>query len=602
MKHFFLLLSFIGAVNISHGKEIIQWHSWSPELFEKAKKENRFVLLDLEALWCHWCHVMDETTYHDSRVIKLIQSKYLPVRVDQDSNLDLSNRYGDYGWPATVVFAANGSEIVKMRGYIPPEEMVSLLKAIIKDPSPGPSVLSERSIQPGSQSSLSVSQQQQLEKQHLEMFDQKFGGWGTYHKYIDAHAMDYSITKAMAKEPTHEKMALKTLDAARALIDPIWGGVYQYSDQKDWKSPHFEKIISFQAQYLRQYVEAYNLWKKPEYLQAARDILRYAREFLMSPEGAFYTSQDADLNQKMPGKIYYHLNDSQRRQNGIPTIDQNIYTRENGWMISALTKFYNVTGEMQVLEQAKKAALWIGSHRLYETRNQRLSPGGFLHGEENMGRMAEDLYLGDVLFLGQAFLDLYQSSAERDWLTKAMGCVYFIERDFKHADGGFKTSVGRRIEGALSKPVFDLDEHVALVRFGNSLSHYTGNLKFKKVAQHAMRYLTSPSLLKNRKMLTGVLLAQIELSQDPIHVTIVGSKNDSSAKALFLSALRYPAQYKRIEWWDHKEGPLPNPDVQYPQMKQAAAFACSKKTCSLPVFDPAQVVEAIDRLRPSRQS
>src|ERR1700733_7456468 len=118
----------------------LNWLPWSDDVFSQAKREQRFVLLDLEAVWCHWCHVMDVSTYRDPKVLALLHSKYLTVRVDQDSRPDLSNRYEDYGWPATVVFNAEGGEIVKRQGYIPPAEMISMLQAIIADPSPGPSV------------------------------------------------------------------------------------------------------------------------------------------------------------------------------------------------------------------------------------------------------------------------------------------------------------------------------------------------------------------------------------------------------------------------------------------------------------------------------
>src|SRR5215813_10270168 len=74
----------------------IEWRSWSDDLFGVAQKEHRFVLLDLEAVWCHWCHVMDEVTYHDPKVIALIKARYLPVKVDQDARPDISNRYEEY--------------------------------------------------------------------------------------------------------------------------------------------------------------------------------------------------------------------------------------------------------------------------------------------------------------------------------------------------------------------------------------------------------------------------------------------------------------------------------------------------------------------------
>ena len=81
---------------------------------------DKFVLLDLEAVWCHWCHVMDETTYRDPAVMALLDSNYIAVKVDQDSRPDLANRYENYGWPATVVFGPDGGEIVKRRWLYQP--------------------------------------------------------------------------------------------------------------------------------------------------------------------------------------------------------------------------------------------------------------------------------------------------------------------------------------------------------------------------------------------------------------------------------------------------------------------------------------------------
>jgi len=84
------------------------------------------VLLDLEAVWCHWCNVMDANTYSDPQVINLLRAHYITLKVDQDSRPDLSNRYEDFGWPATVVFEGEGHEIVKRQGYLSPDEMASM--------------------------------------------------------------------------------------------------------------------------------------------------------------------------------------------------------------------------------------------------------------------------------------------------------------------------------------------------------------------------------------------------------------------------------------------------------------------------------------------
>src|SRR5260221_5786569 len=161
MKRLLLLLLLVLPMQAKPG---IRWEAWSGDVFARAARELRFVLLDLEAVWCHWCHVMDEMPYSDEHVIALINKQYIAVRVDQDSRPDVSNRYEDYVWPATIVFASDGSEIVKRSGYIPPKPMASMLQAIIDDPSPGPSVVKESAPVFGVVPELSAKLRSSLEK------------------------------------------------------------------------------------------------------------------------------------------------------------------------------------------------------------------------------------------------------------------------------------------------------------------------------------------------------------------------------------------------------------------------------------------------------
>src|SRR5467141_733102 len=142
----------------------IEWQPWSDSVFAKAKQGGRFVLLDLGTGWCHWCHVMEEVTYRDPAVTELIRRRYIAVRVDADSRPDLSNRYEDYGWPATIVFNADGGEVVKRRGYLPPRPMASMLQAIIDDPTPGPSVVEESPLGGGTESTLATGARNELRK------------------------------------------------------------------------------------------------------------------------------------------------------------------------------------------------------------------------------------------------------------------------------------------------------------------------------------------------------------------------------------------------------------------------------------------------------
>src|SRR5208337_3900395 len=186
-----LSLNYARAAN-----DAIVWRLWSDSIFDEAKREGRFVLLDLGTSWCHWCHVMEDVTYHDPSVIGLIGKRYLAVRVDADSRPDLSNRYEDYGWPATVVFSSDGSEIVKRRGYLPPEEMASMLQAIIDDPSPGPSVVNAPKLVLGD--GKSFTDINTLKHQLWNGYDSKLGSWGTVQKFLEWNNVEYCLVATRA--------------------------------------------------------------------------------------------------------------------------------------------------------------------------------------------------------------------------------------------------------------------------------------------------------------------------------------------------------------------------------------------------------------------
>jgi hypothetical protein len=561
----------------------IVWHPWSDDLFVRARAQQRFVLLDLEAIWCHWCHVMDQTTYQDRDVTRLIREHYLAVRVDQDADPALSVRYQDYGWPATIVLAPDGSEIVKRRGYLSAAAMASMLTAIIKDPSPGPSVVAQQAVQPAHSAILSAATRHALVATYFESYDTQYAGWGTVQKFIDADSLEYGLVHAKS-EPKQAAMARNTLNAAFGLIDPVWGGVYQYSDQRDWQSPHFEKIMSFQTQYIRLYAEGYRLLGDPAYLKAAQHIDRYVGNFLTSPEGAVYTSQDADVDAEFTGHAFYALSDTERRRQPNPRIDTHVYARENGWAIAAWAALYDATGDARYVSRAQRAADWISAHR-------RLRGGGFSHAEPGAAPAA----LGDSLAMGQGFLALYAATGERAWLAQARQAAQFIGAHFASPGGGYATvamSAGAR--GVFKESVRDADENIAVARFANALYRYSGAPAFRNIAQHAMRYLASPQLADGQHLRTGIVLADSELASEPTHVTIVGHKDDVSAQSLHRAALRYPSVYRRVDWWDKREGAMPNPDVSYPELARAAAFICTGNTCSQPVFDSLQLARSID--------
>jgi uncharacterized protein YyaL (SSP411 family) len=561
----------------------LHWQPWSDSAFAQARAEHKFVLLDLEAVWCHWCHVMDDITYSDPTVIKLLNDKYILVKVDQDARPDISNRYQDYGWPATVVFAADGSEIVKRQGYIPPRPMSSLLQAIIDDPSPGPSVEKEEAFHPAPASAIDAPLLAHVRASYEKQFDEAASGWGFGHKYLDGDSVEYALRLASRGDIKYARRASSTLDDAIALIDPVWGGMYQYSVGGHWSEPHYEKLISIQAVALRQYSLAYARTQKPEYLKAAQSIYRYTEEFLRSStDQVFFVSQDADLHDGEENEAYFKLDDHGRRAQGIPRVDQHVYARENGWMIAALCDYYAVSGEAGALHAAQTAAEWINKHRT-------LPGGGFRHGETD----AAGPYLADTLAMGQASLALYNVTGNRDGLKAARSAAEFIATHFAPASPGMGYVTSRTPTDAAYKPHPDRDENSALVRFASLLAFATGDEKFHTIAAEAMRYLAAETVAL-RPLSAGILLADEDSAQAPIHVTVIGSPANAETEALHAAALRTISDHELIELRNPADpAPLPT-NVSYPQLDRPALFLCTATACSSPIFHSQDVRPKID--------
>ncbi|MBA3859019.1 MAG: hypothetical protein C0507_19100 [Cyanobacteria bacterium PR.3.49] len=583
----------------AHNQSKVNWSDWSEAIFQRAKKEGKLVLLDLEAVWCHWCHVMDEKTYADPNVIRLMNKHIIAVKVDQDSRPDLSNKYEKYGWPATIIFNSDGKELAKRSGYLDADEFKTLIKELAANPDkPEPEAVAE-SITYSCNNVLSAEQRKDLVFKHVDGYDAEHGGWGIGgHKFLDWNSLEYSLQLAKQGDKEALERVRKTLDAHHKLLDPVFGGVYQYSTNGDWDHPHFEKIMETQAECLRLYAVAGMVLQDSKYIDSAKSIEKYLRNFMLSPDGAFYTSQDADLKPGEHSADYFNLNDKERREKGIPRIDKHIYSRENGWAINAVTFLYMATGESQYLKEAEKATEWI-------IANRSLDGGGFRHDENDRGGP----FLGDTLAMGRAFLSLYGATGDAKWLKLATKAADFMGAHFENlpavadktidgkaaASAGFLTAEAKSNTIAVPEPL--LEENQSICRFANLLYQYTGEAKYKQMAETAMRYLSTPEIVAKRRILVaGTLIADHEISHVPAHITVVGKKSDPQARQLFFAAVQSPIIYRRIDWLDKSEGTVPNLDVDFPDLGKPAAFVCAGNRCSSPAYQPDDLNKLIERM------
>jgi uncharacterized protein len=173
-----------------------------------------------------------------------------------------------------------------------------------------------------------------------------------------------------------------------------------------------------------------------------------------------------------------------------------------------------------------------------------------------------------------------------------------VARSAAFIDGNFRAPIGFATAAvaasATLQPKPQVDENIALARFAHLLHAHTARDSHRAIAEHAMRYLAAPAVVESLGFGTsGVLLVDRELRAEPVHITIVGKKDDPRARELFETALRGAPMPAQIEWFDRREGPLPRTDVPYPDLAEPAAFFCSKGSCSSPMTTPAQLAKKL---------
>ena len=267
-------------------------------------------------------------------------------------------------------------------------------------------------------------------------------------------------------------MARKTLDAALALIDPVWGGMYQYSDAVDWKSPHFEKIMSVQADAIASTPRLRRL-HQPRYLRAARDVARYVTTLLTSPDGALLHQPGRRPRRGIDGHHYYPLADEKRRALGIPRVDQHRYARECGWMITAWASLYQATRDRAVLKKAVRAAEWA-------LRERALPGGGFAH-------QKDDPSLADNLAMAQGLTEL--ARIDPRWKKDAAATFAFIGRAFADPRGGFfSVAVSPEARGVFAQASRSVEENAALAR---AAAHFAGDTAVQELARRAKQFADS---------------------------------------------------------------------------------------------------------------
>lgn len=329
----------------------IRWREWGEGAFHEARDRGLPVLLAIGATWCHWCHVMDETTYSDPDVAARLNTGFIPVRVDTDRRPEVNRRYNMGGWPSTAFLNSEG-EVLTGFTYMPANEFKRVLDRVSK-------VYKEtRGLDAWNAGYLEAPPVEgvldsEIVKRFMAVvegsFDSRYGGFGTQPKFPYAEALDFALEMyARTGRASLLEVVTRTLDgmARGGMYDRVMGGFFRYSTTRDWSVPHFEKMLEDNAWLLLTYASAYKVTGRDYYRGICVEIVDYLDSTLWRERGGYYGSQDAD-------EAYYGLSLEERRKRIPPRIDRAIYVNWNARMASSLIRASRYLGDPTLMERAE---------------------------------------------------------------------------------------------------------------------------------------------------------------------------------------------------------------------------------------------------------
>jgi hypothetical protein len=320
----------------------IQWHEWGDDAFAAARRENKPMLLDIGAVWCHWCHVMDRESYDDAEIAQIINDNFIAVKVDRDERPDIDSRYqiavsaltGQGGWPLTAFLTPDGKPFYGGT-YFPPQDhygrpsfkhvLLSIAQAyrekngdVLEQAAMVQTAVARAESFAKGDENISATVIDAIVESAQKMFDEDNGGFGSAPKFPHPSALDLVMHRYTRANNGDGKDANKRIDALfhifahtlkkmahGGVYDQLAGGFHRYSVDERWIVPHFEKMSYDNSELLKNYAHAYQATGDEAFAEVARDIIRWTDEWLSDrAHGGFYASQDADYSMDDDGDYF----------------------------------------------------------------------------------------------------------------------------------------------------------------------------------------------------------------------------------------------------------------------------------------------------------
>ena len=658
---------------LQHAHNPVDWYPWGEEALRRAREEDKPILLSIGYSSCHWCHVMEKESFENEAIAKIMNERFVNIKVDREERPDLDELYmnavqvisGGGGWPMTVFLTP---DLIPFHAgtYFPPEDRSGMpgfpkILVVVSDYYRShPGEVDKMVVQVKNALNQIVSivpSQATMDEAVLlkafnaleSQFDSTCGGFGRAPKFPNSMVLSFLLrywkkfnSKAALEmvELTLEKMA------NGGIYDHLGGGFHRYSVDERWLIPHFEKMLYDNALLSRTYFEAYQATRKVRYRHVAEEILNYVLREMTSPEGAFYSTQDAD-SEGQEGKFYVWSRDqikaslgkekatpfcdyygitthgnfegelsvlhiayslrkvselygipikeleklfeegrqklfAERERRGRPGKDEKILTSWNGLMISSFVDGFKATGKEQYLDKAKNATRFI---------LQEMKKDGQLMRVFSKGKCQVKGYSEDYAFFIQVLIDLNEATFEIEWLKEADELnERMIQQFWDERNGGFFFT-GKENEPLIAQSKSPYDNTIPssnsvsvfnLIR----LSHLTGKESLKEKAEQILRLFCG--FLSEHPSGFAHMLSGLSFFFNPEEIGIIGSKKDHRTISMLREIYQAYLPNKILSLMDPQE---PIEGDWFPSLREKGAievptaFVCKGFTCLPPVRD-----------------
>ncbi len=577
---------------------LIEWHPWDSDAFERAKAGDLPILLSISATWCHWCHVMDETSFSDDEARKLINEGFVAVRVDSDQRPDVNSRYNMGGWPS-VAFLTPDGDLISGCTYVPPQQFGDLLKEVAEAYKGNGEALRRKAGElRGAQSAPRITASTvQLDGSIVEgvvraveeSYDPQHGGFGTQPKFPDAAALELLLHRhRVAGDSPCLGMVEHTLERMMSggLYDAEEEGFYRYSTNRDWSVPHYEKMLESNLGLVQIYLHAYIVTGSEKYADVASRVLHYLDRYLYNKDaGMFYGSQDAD-------EEYYALTLQERKKMATPGVDTTFYTNLNS--IAACTYLEAAW----VLNQPKLTDIALG---VMGYLLQRWRGGNLCHFYTPEGEVGIPALFSDYAHLLKAVVVAYRHTSRQEYLEQAEQLARQMRDIFwdQPGEGFFDIAEEPEALAALGLRRKLIGDNAVAAEALVELFNVTQREEYRQLAEGALRAFAG-GYEGYGEAAASCAVAVDRILHPRVEISVVGPLENSQTQAMVRAAANIPYPHIVVKASEVEPAGLNAP--MYGQQKEPLAYVCMNTMCLPPISDPQELARAVaEFLKPAAE-